>query len=201
MCNLYRLTTPAEAVARLFGVRYAAGANYAEEVYPGYPGLVVADGELRVMTWGFPLVLKSKKTGQQLKPKPVNNTREDKLHTAFWRDSFARRRCLIPVSAWAEAEGDKGRMTRTWYSLPGGEPFAVAGIWRPTAEWGDAYSMVMVDGCPDMAEDHDRTPTILPEECWDQWIGGTPEAAMQLCCVWPGALHVDRTSESWRAAS
>jgi len=36
-------------------------------------------------------------------------------------------------------------MTRTWYSLPGGEPFAVAGLWRATDEWGDAYTMVMVE--------------------------------------------------------
>ena len=49
-------------------------------------------------------------------------------------------------------------MTSTLYSSPGGEPFAVAGIWQPTVEWGDAYSMVVVDGCPGMAEVHDRMP-------------------------------------------
>ena len=81
-----------------------------------YPGLVVAESEVRVMTWGFPLVLKGK-SGKPLKPKPVNNAREDKLGTAFWRASFERRRCLIPATAWAEAEGAKGAMTRTWYSL------------------------------------------------------------------------------------
>ncbi|MES2493786.1 MAG: SOS response-associated peptidase family protein [Pseudomonadota bacterium] len=89
------------------------------------------------MTWGFPLALKGKQ-GRPLKPKPVTNAREDKLHTAFWSDSFEHRRCLIPVTAWAEAEGEKGRMTRTWHSLPGNTPFAVAGVWRPTAEWADA---------------------------------------------------------------
>jgi putative SOS response-associated peptidase YedK len=112
------------------------------------------------MTWGFPLALKGK-SGQALKPKPVNNAREDKLGTAFWRASFERRRCLIPVSAWAEAEGAKGAMTRTWYSLAGEDVFAVAGIWRPTEEWGHAYSMVMVDGCAQMADVHDRMPVVL----------------------------------------
>jgi hypothetical protein len=43
------------------------------------------------MAWGFPLALKSKKTGQPLKPKPVNNAREDKFGTASLRDGFARR--------------------------------------------------------------------------------------------------------------
>lgn len=128
-----------------------------------------------------------------------HNTREDKLHTAFWRDSFAKRRCLIPVTQWAEAEGQTGMMTRTWYSLPDGEPFAVAGIWRPTAEWGNAYSMVMVDGCEQMAEVHDRMPTILAKNDWQQWTEGTPEEAFALCRVWQGPLAVNRTPEPWYA--
>ena len=197
MCNLYRMTAPREAVAHMFGAVPDQGANYAEEVYPGYSGLVVAEGRARAMTWGFPLVLNSKKTGQPLKPKPVNNTREDKLHTSFWRNSFASRRCLIPVTAWAEAEGAKGRMTRTWYSLPGQELFAVAGIWRPTDEWGDAYSMIMVDGCEQMSDVHDRMPTILAKSDWAQWTGGTPDEAVALCRTHRAPLAVERTSEPW----
>ncbi|MAC57863.1 MAG: hypothetical protein CMH85_06235 [Novosphingobium sp.] len=198
MCNLYRMTAPREAVAHMFGAASDQGANYAEEVYPGDSGLVVAEGRARAMTWGVPLVLKSKKTGQPLKPKPVNNTREDKLHTGFWRNSFASRRCLIPVTAWAEAEGAEGRMTRTWYSLPGQELFAVAGIWRPTDEWGDAYSMIMVDGCEQMSDVHDRMPTILEREDWSGWTSGSPEEAFGLCRVWEGVLSVERTAQSWR---
>ena len=135
--------------------------------------------------------------GQPLKPKPVTNAREDKLLTGFWRDSFARRRCLIPVSAWAEAEGDKGRMTRTWYGLPGGEPFAVAGLWRASAEWGDAYTMVMVDGHPQMAEVHDRMPLILATGDWLEWVDGPVENALQLCKTWPTDLTIERTTERW----
>ena len=148
------------------------------------------------MTWGFPLVLKGKQ-GQPLKPKPVNNTREDKLHTGFWRDSFINRRCLIPVSAWAEAEGEKGRMTRTWYSLPGEDTFAVAGLWRQSQEWGAAYSMVMVDGCAQMAEVHDRMPVVLQRGDWERWVSGSPEEAFALCQTCPRELKVDRTNRPW----
>jgi putative SOS response-associated peptidase YedK len=138
------------------------------------------------MSWGFPLVLKSKVTGAALKPKPVNNAREDKLGKAFWRDSFANRRCLIQVIAWAEAEGIKGNMTRTRYSLPDREMHAVAGVWRPTAEWGNVYSMAMVDGRKLMADVHDRMPTILARRDWSRWTDGTPEEAFALCQVWQG---------------
>src|SRR5579871_5026905 len=123
MCNLYTTRKSADEVAAFFGVSApnVASFNVQAEVYPGYPGIVVRDDSegrtLRAMTWGFPLAMKSKRAGQPLRSKPVNNAREDKLGTAFWRDSFAKRRCLIPVSAWCEAEGERGRMTRTWYSL------------------------------------------------------------------------------------
>ena len=199
MCNLYKMRQSPAEVARTFGVESAAGLNFAQEVYPGYPGLVVAEARARTMAWGFPLVLTGKQ-GQTLKPKPVNNAREDKLHTPFWRDSFVQRRCLVPLSAWAEAEGDKGRMTRTWYGLPDSGLFAVAGVWRPTAEWGEAYSMVMVDSCPQMAEAHDRMPVLLAPPDWPRWLAGSPEEAFALCRPWSGPLRIDRTAEPWATA-
>jgi putative SOS response-associated peptidase YedK len=196
MCNLYRMTKGTAEVARLFAVEPDLSANYAQEVYPGYPGLVVAEGRARAMTWGFPLVLRGKQ-GQKLKPKPVTNAREDKLLTGFWRDSFVSRRCLVPVSQWAEAEGEKGRMTRTWYGLSGEEVFAVAGLWRRSEEWGDVYTLVMVDGHPQMAEVHDRMPLILGHAAQRDWLEGAPDEALALCRIWGDELTVDRTDERW----
>lgn len=196
MCNLYRLHAGTAAIAQLFDAIAAPEANRGDEVYPGYPGLVVAEGTVRTMTWGFPLVLKGRQ-GQPLKPKPVTNARSDKLHTAFWKASFAARRCLIPVSAWAEAEGTPGRMTRTWYAMPDGAPFAVAGLWRPTETWGPAYAMVMVDAAQQMVEVHDRMPVIVPRADWAAWLGADSAAAFALCRTWHGALAVDRTGERW----
>jgi putative SOS response-associated peptidase YedK len=197
MCNLYRMTKNPDEVAKWFGaLNDVGGGNFGAEVYPGYPGLVLTEGRVRQMTWGFPLARKGKQ-GQPLKPKPVNNAREDKLTGGFWRDSFAKRRCLIPVTDWGEAEGEKGRMTRTWYAVPGQELFAVAGLWRPTAEWGHAYAMVMCDSCEQMAEVHDRMPVILAREHWDEWQHGEPEQALGLCRKWGLELRVERTDERW----
>ncbi|WP_310534321.1 SOS response-associated peptidase family protein [Novosphingobium sp.] len=196
MCNLYRMTKGTDEVAKLFEVEAPVGLNVAEELYPGYPGLVVAEGQVRSMTWGFPLALKGKQ-GQKLKPKPVTNAREDKLLTGFWRDSFVQRRCLVPVTAWAEAEGEKGRMTRTWYGLPGEDLFAVAGLWRRSEEWGEVYTIVMVDGHPQMAEVHDRMPLILSRAAQRYWLEGTPEEALALCATWEESLTVERTQERW----
>ena len=196
MCNLYRMTKGTAEVANLFAVKADPGANFAAEVYPGYPGLVVAQGRAQAMNWGFPVVLTGKQ-GQKLRPKPVTNAREDKLGTAFWRDSFAQRRCLIPVTQWAEPQGESGRMTRTWYAVPDEPLFAVAGLWRGTAEWGACYAMVMTQSAPTMAEVHDRMPVILARADWPRWTDGAPDAALSLCRTWHGPLLADHTGERW----
>jgi putative SOS response-associated peptidase YedK len=200
MCNLYRLTNSADEVAKFFSaiaqdLRVVPG-NVPEEIYPGYPGLVLTEGVVRPMVWGFPLAMTGAK-GQPLKPRPVNNARTDKLASPFWSASFRERRCLIPVSAFAEAEGQKGAKTRCWFSPADGPLMAMAGLWRPTAEWGETYTMVMTDACEAVSFLHHRSPVILAAADWAQWLHGEPRDALALCRPWRGELNVARTAEPW----
>lgn len=206
MCNLYRMTKNTDEVAKWFdAIEALRGANYGEEVYPGYPGLVVANGarngEVRQMSWGFPLVMKGKK-GQPLNPKPVNNARTEKLDSFFWKHSFAERRCLIPLSAWAEAQGEKGAKTRTWLSLPDAELFACAGVWRQSDEWGACYSMVMTQSAGSAAEQvHSRMPVLLAAQDYHGWLSGSGEEAKALCNAWSGDIKIERTDQGWTRGS
>lgn len=199
MCNLYTMRKSAAEVAAHFGVSSFASSNAPEEIYPGRPGLVVHNLDhrrtMRSMAWGFPLRLKGMKP--ESKPKAVNNVRADKLDSFMWRYSFAERRCLIPVTEFAEAEGEKGSRTRTWFSLPNEELFAVAGIWRDTDEWGPAYSMVMTEACIHIADVHDRMPVILARDTWTDWLDGSPDDARLLCQPYPADMVVRRTDEPW----
>jgi putative SOS response-associated peptidase YedK len=200
MCNLYRMTKGVDEVARLFGAKLPpTQLNFPEEVYPGYPGVIVQQRDgvrtLEQMTWGFPVRLKSMKP--TTKPKAVTNARDDKLATPFWEQSFAQRRCLIPATAWAEPEGAARQMTRTWYARAGCDLFAIGGVWRPTSEWGDAFAMVMVDSCPQMTDVHDRMPVILGPEHWSAWMQSTPEEAFSLVRTCDEELDVSRTVELW----
>ena len=103
MCNLYKMRRTAAEVAHWAHAMAPPGLNFAETVYPGYQGLVVEGGQVRSMTWGFPVRLKHMKPTS--KPKPVTNARDDKLHTSFWKPSFEARRCIIPATEWAEPQG------------------------------------------------------------------------------------------------
>ena len=202
MCNLYRLSKSADDVAAFFkaigqDMRVAPAGNAPELVYPGYPGLVAAEGEVQQMVWGFPLQRKGAK-GQPIKPKPINNARTDKLGSSFWKPSFEARRCLIPVSGFAEAEGPKGGKTRTWFTPASADGlFAIAGFWRDTAEWGRAYTMVMTEACETVACVHDRMPVILaPEDC-AAYLTAEPRDAWALLRPYDGEMVVDRTDEPW----
>lgn len=142
----------------------------------------------------------SKKTGQPLKPRPVNNARTDKLDSFMWRYSFQERRCLIPVTEFAEAEREKGAMTRPWFALPDQPTFAVAGIWRDTDEWGPAYSMVMTEACLHVEGVHDRMPVILAPVDRNRWTDGAPAEALQRCRPYAGEMTIRRSSDRWASA-
>src|SRR5690606_23964848 len=110
MCNLYTTKASAAEVAALFAAKVSNTNAGPGEAVAGGQGMVVrrVDGQREGgwMVWGFPLRLKGMKPGS--KPKPINSARTDKLDSFMWRYSFEERRCLIPVSEFAEAEGEKG---------------------------------------------------------------------------------------------
>lgn len=198
MCNLYRLSASPRETAQLFDVELMEGGNAGEYVYPGYPGWVVGQNHMKTMHWGFPLSLKGK-SGQPLKPKAVNNTRSDKLASGFWRSSFEHRRCLIPMSAFAEAEGKKGHKTRTWLSVPDEPLFACAGIWRDSDEWGSVYSIVVTEPSEQVRQVHDRMPVVLTPDQHREWLTAPPEAAVELCRPYGGEMVIERTDQLWTA--
>jgi putative SOS response-associated peptidase YedK len=200
MCNLYRVRTAHDEVARYFGAASTAS-NTPEEVYPGTPGLVVTEEggarSLRSMTWGFPLRLKGMKP--EAKPKPVNNIAD--LAKPMWI-GLARKpqwRCLIPVTEFAEAEGEKGRMTRTWFRVQGEPIFAWAGLWRVSDEWGPVYSGVMTDANEAIAPVHDRMPVLLHRDEYERWLHGDfDEAVAFQSRVFPSDLiEMEKTADLW----
>lgn len=196
MCNLYKMTQSAAEIAALFKAE-SSNSNTPSHIYPASNGLVIESGQVRSMVWGFPLPQISKKTGKPLKPKPVNNARTDKLEGRFWNASFRERRCLIPVTAFAEAQGPRGKMTRTWMSLRDDEMMICAGVWRDSAEWGPCYSMIMTDANEQMRSVHNRMPVILNNADREQFLAGDESEALELCKPFGDDLVIDRTDELW----
>ena len=207
MCNRYQQAAIQEAKDALNAIIETPFNVGSDIIHPQSPGLVVkhVNGQrvLANMTWGFPLILaeareRAKAKGVQVKPKPVNNARTDKLTSGFWnRWTDPVHRCLIPVRGYAEAVGQKGQMTEAWMTVPDESLFAVAGIWRPSAEWGDCYSMVMTEAAGAAATVHSRMPVILAVADHASWLEQAMPKALKLCRAWEGLLVVNRTETRW----
>ncbi|MBB5685005.1 SOS response-associated peptidase [Sphingobium boeckii] len=202
MCNLHANRKSAAEVARIFQAIIPHAFNAVEETYPGTPGMVVreVDGQriLQSMTWGFPLLTRAMKE-RGSKPKPANQAADLTLPT--WRSVAPNpaNRCLIPLTAFAEPEGEKGRMTRTWFRVKDQPLFAWAGIWRSSIEWGDVYAGVTCDANAAVMPVQDRMPILLMPDEQERWLHGTIDdvIAFQHRPFPDELIEIDRTAEPW----
>ncbi len=197
MCNLYSMTSNREAVRRLFKADRDSVGNLPlfSAIFPGHDAPVVrldddSERELVMMSWGFVL------PQQGRVPKRVTNARADKVKISrFWRPSFEQRRCLVPVSSFAEPKGKQPAVWH-WFGLKGDEPrplFAFAGIWRP---WKgelkgqemamDTFSFLTTTPNDVVRPIHpNRMPVILRPDDYETWLTGSPEGAMKLAAPFP----------------
>jgi len=108
------------------------------------------------------------------------NARADGLATkAAFKDSFARKRCIVPADGFYEWRAVPGQKVKQPYLITRrtGEPLAFAGLWAswraPGADAADRLrSATIVTTTPNelMATLHDRMPVILPASVWDEWL-------------------------------
>jgi putative SOS response-associated peptidase YedK len=122
------------------------------------PGLVVRVGEESrafeptIMRWGF---------AREFNP-AVNNARAEKLRGGMWRKAFQERRCLIPVAAFYEWTGPKGRKQTHVIRREDGAWMWMAGLWEMHREHGLCYSMITTAAAPWIAGIHERMPAVFP---------------------------------------
>jgi len=189
MCNLYRMTSSADAIRELFAPVETGGSNLAPllEIFPGYEAPVIVSGEdtrqLETMRWGWPPFGEVKH--------PITNIRN--LASPMWRAALAdpARRCLVPVTAFSEwsAAPDPmtGRKRKHWFALRSDQGrdaqlFAFAGLWRPTAD-GPRYAFLTCAPNETVGRIHPKAMPVLltrPDEA-QAWLTGdaTTAAALQ----------------------
>ncbi len=194
-CNLYRLASSVTEVAHAFHVATEAESNAGERVYPGAPGLVIANGKVRSMTWGMPIAATDEDGTRLLMA--VNNVSKKQLDSALWRESFAKRRCLIPLDAFAITNVLHGQIIQKWIAIADRPMFACAGVWRDSDEWGPVYAMVMTSISDRSGALRDGMPVVLETADFDIWLNGSAQDAEKLCIPFENELTVTFTSEPW----
>ena len=205
MCNARTLTSNIEAIRQQFRFAVNRVGNMAllPSIWPGQDSPVIRIGaddtrELVSMNWGFVLPQEGKAA------KRVTNARDDKLASSpFWRNSFEKRRCLVPTSSFCEWTKDRPKVPY-WFGLKGREPrplFALAGVWltwrgKLKAD-GESQEMTLVAIVttrpnPLVARIHPaRMPVMLVarEDC-DTWLEGSPREAISLAKPYPADAMV-----------
>jgi putative SOS response-associated peptidase YedK len=183
----------AAALARKFGLsdNRVAAFEPLPAIFPGHMAPIIkqsADGEreLVMRSWGLILL----RDGYALKR--VTNTRDDKIITKFWKESFEGRRCLVPASSFCESDGNKPSQWH-WFALKGDEPrplFAFPGVrqWKGPVKKGgtnvDIEVFSFVTTLPNMLTstiNHERSSVLLTseDEC-ATWLTGTPDETLRV---------------------
>jgi putative SOS response-associated peptidase YedK len=160
---------------------------------------------LEPMTWGFPLITadmraRASAKGTAPRSKPANNARMDNMGSSFWKRWFedSKHRCFIPLTEFAEAAGEKGRKTRTWFNVKDQPIFAWAGLWRDSTEWGKVYTGCMTNANKAIQPFHERMPVLLEIEEWQQWLTVDAHQALRFATPMPAArIEVTATQELW----
>lgn len=205
MCNLYSVTTAQEAMRSLFDVApendHLGNFQPLSAVWPKYDAPVVRltdDGEREMlnMSWGFLTKQVSKKTGKPIAPAAWNNARANKVVTSgLWKESFQKRRCLVPATSFREAKGLRPA-TDYWFALKGKDvrpPFAFAGLWRdlqPGLADNKAnlmtHTIITTTANEIIKPIHpDRMPVILDPSDYETWLTGSLDDAYQLLKPFP----------------
>jgi len=94
--------------------------------------------------------------------------------TAGFRDAFKARRCLIPADGFYEwTKGDDGGKDPWLIQMPGGSPYAFAGLWAHNTRMETPVTSCTIITGPAVApisHIHDRMPIILDPSVLDAWL-------------------------------
>jgi putative SOS response-associated peptidase YedK len=195
MCTNFTPTKKNEWVKTHFGVDLPAH-DYSQEAFPSYPAPIVVQshnsGRIAFGLARFGLIpswAKDDKISRHTYNVRSETAAERPSYRAAWRN---RQYGLVLVDNFYEPCYETGKAVRTQISLESDEPFAIACLWdrwkQPeTGEIVTSFSMLTVnaDQHPVMKRfhrdgDEKRTPVIVPEANYMDWLGASVEQAVPL---------------------
>jgi putative SOS response-associated peptidase YedK len=194
VCGRYRRRSDKQRIAEAFEVRVSLDdLDFVPEddIAPGsFQPVVFLDreGERRIesMYWGFTFPNRF-----------TFNTRSDGiLKAGLWKTSFEERRCIVPADSFFEWKRlQKKNNPKYEISIPGREPFALAGIWsmwkNKRGDYVPTVSVITSEPNEAMAEIHDRQPVILEPRDYRAWFSPSDRPPLHLLRIAPAEeMHV-----------
>ena len=195
MCGRYSLTTPVEAVRKVFDFPERPNLAPRANIAPSQDVAAVrlASGESGEvgrrfvwLRWGLiPAWAKDPAIGNRT----INARAETLAQKPAFRAAFRERRCLIVADGFYEWKTEAGGKQPYRITLVDGGPFALAGLWERWAgpQGGEAIescTIVTTEANARLRAIHPRMPVILAPDAFDPWLDPeTPGAEAEALLV------------------
>ena len=207
MSRLHAVRITVAEIAHAFGAEAAPDLTVPDETVEGTPGLVVIESKgrrlIRPATWGFP----RPSLERAIRGEPAQRVgMVADLTNPMWKQVVVdpRYRCLIPITHFANPDGEPGAKTRTWFSVKDRPIVAWAGFCRNLPDVGPVYAGMTMDANEAIPPTNDRMPVLLDPEDHDAWLHGSIQDVIRFMYRPPFAadrMLVQRTDDAWRSGS
>jgi putative SOS response-associated peptidase YedK len=142
--------------------------------------VILFDGderELILMRWGLiPHWAKDEKIGYRM----INARAETVREKPSYRDAYASRRLIVPVSGFYEWKRDGAHKQPYAIRHPDQSPLPFAGLWETWHDI-DTFTIITTAAKQPMRAIHDRMPLILAPDQFEEWLdpeNPDPEAVL-----------------------
>jgi putative SOS response-associated peptidase YedK len=188
MCGRYVLTTPAEALRRLFDFVEQPNLAPRHNIAPTQDVPVIRQRRepkgqrtIQMLRWGLvPSWSESLAGGAKM----INARAETVREKPAFRKAFERRRCLVPADGFYEWRPDDPEKQPHIIACRDGAPFAFAGLWdrwtpsvtaRIERPYVDSFTILTTVANEALKPLHHRMPVILAAADYGRWLD--PDAA------------------------
>ena len=176
MSRLFAVVRTANEIADHFGVEVPAEISVPPETVEGTQGPVVIeiDGRraFKSLSWGFPRQTREMRLSGE-PPGRIGLVAD--LTNPMWEHLVVepRYRCLIPLTHFANPEGEPRKKTRVWFSVTDEPLIAWAGFCRNTEQFGPVFAGMTTTANELIMPYNERMPVLLRKGEWDRWLHGT----------------------------
>jgi putative SOS response-associated peptidase YedK len=182
MCGRFVITSPPEALRRIFGYLEQPNFPPRHNIAPTQPIPVVilehGARHFHLMRWGLiPSWVKDPRKFTLL----INARSETVQEKPAFKNAIRRRRCLIPADGYYEWQFVDGRKRPFFIYRRDREPLglaAVAETWMgPNGEELDTVAIVTTAASPELSVLHNRVPVAIDEDDFARWLDCSEDSA------------------------
>ena len=174
MCGRYTLGPDARELVEMFDLPQLTFDYFARyNIAPSQQAPIVAEDRrgrrMGLLTWGLvPSWMDEPGAGF------INARGESVMTKPSFRQSFERRRCLVPADGFYEWRKEGDRRRPFWFYPVDGGVVSFAGIWdrwtRPGHEPRSTFAILTTKASDDVRHIHDRMPVVVSKPDRDLWL-------------------------------